>query len=202
MPNSATFAYNAKSRRYKDVASGRYISAQQVRSAVDTIIDAESEKIRGIAQSLVDGQINLAEFQIQTSALLKNLHVSMGIAACGGVNAVSEKDLGYIGSLIKEQYKYLRSMSKQIKNGQQPLDGTLVARSALYTQAARAIFEDVQSRVAESAGCTEEKSILAPADHCSQCVSEAAKGWVAIGTLIPIGSRLCRTNCRCRMLQR
>lgn len=196
---SFQYGYNPRSRRYVDLNSGRFVAASDVRQAVDTVIDAETAKIRGISQPLIDGKINLAEWQLQTSALLKSLHVAMGLAANGGLKNTSNADLGYIGSLLKEQYGYLRQMVVDIKTGKQALDGTLLARSALYTQAARGTFEDVVGRAAQNGGATQEKSLLGIADHCGECVDEAAKGWQPIGSLIPVGQRLCKSNCHCTM---
>ena len=193
------FTYNPGSRRYAERSSGRYVKAETVRAAVDTVIAAETLKIRSVSQSLVDGSINISEWQIQTQALLKNLHVSMGLAANGGLANTSDSDLGYIASQIKEQYKFLRSFAKQIKNGSQPLDGTLVSRAALYTESGRSIYEAVVQRAAKAGGATQEKSILGAADHCDGCVEAASAGWSPIGSLVPIGQRQCLANCHCTM---
>lgn len=199
MPDLSQYTYDPRSRRYRDISTGQFVTAKSVRTAVDTIIDAETVKIRDIAQRLIDGQINLAEWQIQTTALLKTLHVAMGIAANGGLENTSNADLGFIGSLIKKQYEFLRNFARDIKQGTQPLDGTLLARAELYTQSARGTYEDVIARSARNGGSTQEKSILGSADHCGDCVSEAAKGWSPIGSLIPIGQRQCLANCHCSM---
>lgn len=205
MPDVSTVArygYQPRSRRYHDRQTGRFISAKQVRAAVDTVIDTETVKIREIAQKLVDGSINLAEWQIQTASLLKGLHVSMGLAANGGLAQTSPSDLGFIGSRLKAQYEYLRDFALQISKGEQPLNGSLVARAALYSQAARETYSDVVARSAMNGGAQEELSQLAAADHCEDCVGEAAKGWSPIGSLIPIGDRRCMSNCRCSMAYR
>lgn len=199
MPDLTQYTYDPRTRRYRDVTSGQFVTAKAVRGAVDVIIDAETINVRDIAQRLIDGQINLAEWQIQTTALLKTLHVAMGIAANGGLENTSNADLGFIGSLIKKQYEFLRNFAKDIKQGRQALDGTLLARAELYTQSTRATFEDVIARAARNGGSTQERSLLGSADHCSDCVSEAAKGWSPIGSLIPIGQRQCLANCRCSM---
>jgi hypothetical protein len=170
-----------------------------VRQAVDVIIDKEAQNFRGIAQQLIDGTINLAEFQIQMQANVKRLNVAMALAANGGINNTSPGDLGYIAGLMKEQYRFLRDMAKQIKNGAQKLDGTLLARVELYAQAARGTHEKVRERAAKIGGQTEQRSILGVADHCSECVSEAKKGWSPIGSLIPVGERICKANCHCTM---
>ena len=166
---------------------------------MDTVIDAETLKMRELAQSLVDGEIGLSEWQMRSAQLLKALHVAMGLSAAGGLNAISASDMGFLANQIKQQYQYLNKMALQIRKGEQALDGSLVARAALYTQAGREIFYNMIARQAEQAGCTQEKSILGAADHCSGCVGEAAKGWSPIGSLIPIGQRQCLANCHCSM---
>jgi hypothetical protein len=193
------YQYDPRSRRYRNRASGQYLSAKTVRSAVDTVIDAQTVKMRSLAQSLVNREIALSDWQMQSAALLKALHVALGLAANGGLANTSNADLGYIASRIKEQYKYLNKMALQIRKGEQPLDGTLVARAELYTQAGRALYENVVGRAAVNSGATEERSVLGPADHCQDCVGEAAKGWQPIGSLIPIGERQCLANCHCTM---
>jgi hypothetical protein len=199
MAEPSQFVYDPRSRRYRNISSGRFISSNQVRSAVDIIIDKEAQNFRGVAQQLLDGNINLAEFQLQMAANVKRLHVAMALAANGGINNTSPGDLGFIANLIKEQHKFLRGMAKDIKSGKQPLDGTLLARVALYAESARGTHEAVRERAARIGGQTQQKSILGIADHCSECVSEAKKGWSPIGSLIPIGERICKASCHCSM---
>jgi hypothetical protein len=198
----ARYGYDPRNRRYRDRLNGRYVSAQDVRGAVDTVIDTETVKIRSLSQSLVDGKISLAEWQVQMASQLKGLHVALGLAANGGLANTSAADLGYLASLMKKQYQFLRDFALQIRRGEQPLDGTLVARAALYTQAARGTYEDMVGRAAQHGGAHEERSMLGPADHCKGCIAEAAKRWSPIGSLIPIGERQCLANCRCTMQYR
>jgi hypothetical protein len=139
----------------------------------------------------------LATFQIMTGATVKETHVMMAAAAVGGINGLSASDLGYIGNLVKAQYTYLRGMTKDIYSGSQAIDGSLVARVALYTQAARGSYEEMSRREASQAGITEERRILGPADHCQDCVSQARKGWQPAGVLNPIGDSQCMANCHC-----
>ncbi len=197
-----SYTYDPRSRRYRSSTSGQYVTASEIRQAVDVVIDGETVKIRDIAQRLIDGEITLADWQGQVASMLKTLHVAMGVAAVGGFDQASQADYGYMGSLIKKQYQFLGKFAQDIASGKQALDGTLLSRSALYTQSGRTIFEDVVGKTAEDAGCTQERSILGAADHCSDCVDEAAKDWQPIGTLIPIGERICKANCRCSMEQK
>jgi hypothetical protein len=191
------YGYDPRSRKYRDRATGRFISPKEVRRAVDIMIDIETVKARQLAQNLRDGKLSLVEWQIGIASQLKALHVAMGLAANGGLQNTSAASLGFIASLIKMQYQYLRAFVQEVKSGKQPLDGTLLARSALYIQASRGTYEQVVQRAARNGGATQEKSILGLADHCDLCIQEARKEWAPIGTLIPIGQRTCKQNCRC-----
>jgi hypothetical protein len=193
----AQFTYDAKSLRYRNASTGRFISAKEVRSAVDTIIDKEAVAFRGVAQQLIDGKINLAEFQLQMQANVKKLNIAMALAGNGGIANTDQSDLGYIGSLVKKQYQFLQGMAKQIKNGHQKLDSTLLARVELYAQAARDVHEQMRERAAKRAGKTQSRRTLGASDHCQGCLSEAKKGWGPIGHNAPIGSVECKANCRC-----
>jgi hypothetical protein len=54
-------------------------------------------------------------------------------------------------------------------------------------------------------GYDEESNLLAPAEHCEgqgSCVEQTTRGWVPVGSLIPIGGRLCVTNCKCQIRYR
>lgn len=201
-PALSQYGYNPKSRRYINLKTGRFVPANDVRSAVDAVIEVEVVKAQTIGQQLIDGKITLADWQGQMTSNLKTLHVAMGVVANGGFQNTSSADFGFIGSLIKKQYSFLRDFAKQIETGKQLLNGSLLARSALYVQAGRETYENVVGRAAGNGGATQEKSILGIADHCEQCVSEAAKGWVEIGTLIPVGQRLCKSNCHCSLQYR
>lgn len=193
------YTYDPRSRRYRSNSTGQYVTSAELRGAVDTVIDGETVKIRDISQRLIDGDITLADWQSQVASMLKTLHVAMGVAANGGFENCDSADFGYMGSLIKKQYQYLNKFAQDIASGKQALDGTLLSRASLYAQAGRSVFEDVVGRAAENADCTQERSNLGAADHCDDCIGEAAKGWSPINTLIPIGERICKANCRCSM---
>ena len=63
---------------------------------------------------------------------------------------------------------------------------------------------EIKQRGMMEQGKTECRNVLGPADHCegaNSCIEQTAKGWVPIGggAMVPIGSRLCLSNCRCRL---
>jgi hypothetical protein len=196
-PALSQYGYNKAARRYVDLRTGQFVAATAIRQAVDAVIDTETSTVRDLSQQLLNGQLTLAQWQSQMQATLKTLYVAIGVCAGGGFATMSQSDYGYLGSLIKVQYQYLRTFASEIASGKQPLDGSLLARAALYAQAARGIFYAMATELAKEAGCTQERRMLGVADHCAGCVTQAAKGWQPIGSLAPIGATECLSNCRC-----
>lgn len=196
-PPISRFRYDPHTNRYRDTVRGVFVAPQSVRRAIDGMIDTETEKARALSQQLRDGQISLAHWQTEMTGLLKHLHTAMGLAACGGIKNISASDLGALAQHIKGQYTFLSEMAMQIRNGTQPLNGTLISRTALYTQAARCTYSAMVERQSLNVGYTQARNILGIADHCTGCLDATAAGWQPIGTLTPIGERDCLSHCKC-----
>jgi hypothetical protein len=191
------FRYSVEAGRYRDPRTGRFISERIVRSWVDALADNAGERMVGLTRHLQSGALDLADWQVQMAAEIKQLHVAAGLAAHGGRAMASPADHGFIGSQIRAQLAYLRDWSAQIANGAAPLDGRLLARARLYSDAAVTVYEAVRGRDARLRGYQAERWRLAVADHCAGCPTQAGKGWVSIGSLPAIGSQPCRARCRC-----
>jgi hypothetical protein len=198
MPN---FTYDPASRRYRSVGTGQYVTSKQVRAAVDTVIDGYQADVVAVASKLQAGELSLAEWQLQTAQALKALHVATAAAANGGFNNMSQSDYGFVGSLVKKQYAYLRDFAGDIASGKQLVaSSSFLARVKLYAQAARGTYESVATRAAKIGGVLKAKRELGAADSCPGCLGEAKRGWVPIEEVAPIGSQECLTNCRCEII--
>ena len=121
------------------------------------------------------------------------------VGAYGGRDAMTPERWGLVGSLVRQQYAYARRFADDVAAGRQRQNGTMDARARLYGQAGRATYELIRRRESAGAGFGYERNVLHAADHCAQCVAEAGRGWVPIGTLTPVGQRTCRTQCRCTL---
>lgn len=183
--------------RFRDVATGRLIREEPIRHALDTVIDAQAVQMRALTQSLLDGQLSLAAWQSQMMFSLKQVHIVGTTLANGGWAQMDQSTWGWVGQRIRTQYAFLRDFAADLAAGRQPLNGTAVARSALYAQAGRATHREAQRRAAKQRDLERERRILGAADHCRSCLSEAARGWQPLGSLRAIGDSECRSACRC-----
>lgn len=197
-----SFSWSEESRRYRDLKTGRYLPGSTIRNAVDVVVSGTGDYLRDLTSQLRDGSISIPQWQQAMQQEIKSLHLATAAASRGGWAAMSQSDFGWTGQRLRGQYAYLRGFATDIASGAQPLNGTLEARAALYAEAARTTAREMEYRMAVDAGAGSEINRLGVADHCSDCVSASARGWVEVGTLSPPGTRQCKSRCHCRIQTR
>lgn len=196
------YQWNPRAGRYRDPNTGRFISRDDVRRALDRIIDASRDRVRKATEDLRRGEMNAGDWDALMRKEIKRTHLAGEALLRGGWKQLTPADFGRVGSAVRKQYKHLGGMIDDIRSGKQRTDGTLVNRATLYPASARVQFHEHQTDMLDELGYTEERNVLANAEHCNGCVDASALGWVKIGTLPPIGTRDCRGNDRCSMRYR
>jgi hypothetical protein len=166
------------------------------------VLGVEAQQMRDLTQALLDGHLALSAWEVQAMASIKSSHLLGASLAMGGWNNMTPADFGWVGQRIRSQYAYLRDFANQLANGKQALNGTVLARTEMYAQAARQTHRAAQQRLAQQRGMEQERNQLGAADHCSGCLTETARGWQPIGTLVPCGSRNCLSRCHCSLQYR
>jgi hypothetical protein len=203
MPKPLNLAWVENANRYRDQATGRFVSRKVVVRELNKVVLQSGDTMKGITQSLVDGNISLPEWQSAMEKEIKIINRMTGAAARGGFDQMSQSDWGHVGAETKRQYKFLRDFAADIASGKQPLNGRAVQRAGLYGEAGRGTYQEVTRRQAKKKGFTEERRVLGPTEHCQPssskpgCAELAAKGWQPIGTLPRIGAATCVTHCAC-----
>lgn len=193
------YLFDEVAGRYRDASTGRFVAASTVRGALDNAIDASAEAMRQASERLRSGALSLDQWFDTMTREIKNVHLSSAALAKGGFAQMTQADYGSAGGIVRREYGFLRRFGEQIASGEQPLDGRFLQRAEQYVKAGRETYHRTERREKEKRGFTEERSILNPADHCDECVAEAARGWVSIGAIVPIGNRICRSNCKCEI---
>lgn len=183
-------------RRYRD-SQGRFVSQFTVLRELERFRLGVSAEMRELSTRLQNREVSLVEWSLGMRDLIKKSHIVHAVAALGGLNQLSASELGRIGNRIKQQYRYLNRFIGQIESGEQVLGPGFLARTALYAEAANTTYHAMIGRMMEAAGRTLARRVLGVAEHCPGCLIEAAKGWMPISQVAPIGSQQCRVRCRC-----
>jgi hypothetical protein len=190
------YAWDADAKRYRG-AGGRFVSRRAVRAALDVTLENSGKRMNALADQLRKGEINLDTWLREMRGTVKAVHLYSTAAAKGGWDQLTKKDFGRVGRILRDQYTYLDRFAADIEAGL-PLDGRFTTRVRMYMQSGRRTYYDAADRlVDEIGGFDRERSVLHPADHCDECVAQAALGWQPRGAMIPIGERICKSNCRC-----
>lgn len=156
------------------------------------------------ARPLVAGASSLVSW---LTGFRRQLTVGHGAAAllAHGTATPTPGILAGAARWVAKQWGYAGKFAGQIATGAHVLGKATLNRAASYADMAWTQFMAVQLEVAVMQGKTQARRILGYADHCRDsakhgthgCVELAAKGWVDINTVVPIGQATCRSMCHC-----
>lgn len=194
--NRTGYTWSERAQQYRG-SDGRFVPRDLVRQALDSVVQASSQEVRRLSESLQTGRLSVADWQVQMAREIKTLHLAAAASARGGWAQMAPSDLGWTGQRIRADYAYLREFAREVASGRQPPDGRLLNRADLYAQSARVTARRMETRLALRTGPAQARRRLAAADHCATCLSEAARGWQPAGTLRAIGDTQCRVRDRC-----
>lgn len=189
--------WDASAGRFRR-GDGRFIPMSVVRAELDKALRISQNRMRALGDDLRAGRVSLDAWRLGMKAEIKSAHLMSSALARGGWDQLDPASFGRVGQIIRTEYQHLESWVSQIKSGW-VLDGRLAARSALYVKDARETFHQAQREEMLKRGVDLELNVLSAVESCAQCIAEAAKGWVPVGTLSAPGSRTCLGNCRCHI---
>lgn len=197
MPNTPQYTWDPKLKRYRSAETGKLVSEQLVRAALDQAVLTANKDIAALTAQLVKGKLSLAEWQAQMAVQLKTYHTAAGLAANGGIANMTPELWGALGAKLRKQYQYLQQMALDLERGKTPLTAYAVQRAELYTEAMRGTYESMRRANKRGGDYAQERRVLGAADHCDCCLAQADMGWQDIGTLLEIGDCDCGSRCHC-----
>ncbi|HYW90328.1 MAG TPA: hypothetical protein VFB50_21330, partial [Chloroflexota bacterium] len=119
------FLWSEQAQRYRDQASGRFVSSGSVNGAVDQVVDAAGLRMRDLSAQLQVGDISLADWQSRMATEMKLLHTGAAAVGRGGWAQMTQADWGWTGQRLRVQYGFLRNFAHDVATGKQPMDGRL-----------------------------------------------------------------------------
>jgi hypothetical protein len=202
---------------------GDVIPGTDVRqAALNAIAKAQREMLRETTV-MEFGAKEIEDWFIDMAARVKRLHVALAIVGAGGrlqmppaqlvrtIEAIPA-DLAQVITLadsIAFHIGKLYRFAVDVETARHLADTTnaIETRVGLYGASAYGGFEMLRRVSAIANGFTFEENVLADAEHCQaepgelpeDCPTQTAKGIVRIGTLVPVGRRLCAMHCLCRL---
>lgn len=197
---SLGFTFDARTGRYRNVRTGRFIPRREVQRALEQVIAKSAQRITTLGAQLRNGTITVGDWETAMRAEVKTSHLVSTMVAKGGRVQLDAGDLAAVSDRVQKEFTYLRRFADQIASGEAALDGRFARRSEMYAKAARGTFHEVGREEEQARGFTYERNVIHPGDSCTGCLAATALGKVPIGALVPIGQRDCKSNCRCEIV--
>lgn len=197
------FTWAPAAGRFREAASGRFVTDAAMLEHVDTVIQAGQARIGALADRLVAGDLSPAAWQAQTARVLSDLHLTSTSLASGGWAQMDQDAQRWAAERLQGELGHLRDLAAGYEQGTVSA-AQLQARAAMYGDAASGTFHAARQRERADAGIEEAKRVLGGSvAHCSDCVSHAAAGWRPIAEVPPPGTACqCVSRCKCRLLFR
>jgi hypothetical protein len=197
-----TYTWSEAQQRYRDDATGRFVSSSTVRADIDRMLDDASHRTADLTRLLQDGRLSLRDWQTTMAQEIKDVHTANAVLARGGWDNMTARDWGRVGHLVRDEYERLGRWAVDLQEGRAPLDGRAIVRAEMYTQAGRSSYEEIKRYAARDAGLLWEYNQLEPtAQHCEGCLDAAAMGVQPVGVIPAVGSRDCGANDKCELIQ-
>lgn len=165
----AEWEWDAKSRRYRNVDTGRYLSASSSIDLRDDVVNRLKSEADALARRLASEEIAVQDWE---SAMQRNIREVNGVQWAfgrGGRYAMGTEDRAALADLIRGQYDYLRAFAEQIAAGTLS-EAQIAARARLYYQSSTQAYEQ----------------------------GHAAAWNVSLPHYPADGSTVCKSACRCR----
>lgn len=193
---SPTILWDTLVGRYRFRASGRFVPRKAIREAIEDSLANLERRTDSIQADYRAGRISLDVFREEMRDTIKFSQMAAQELAKGGRAQMTPADYGRAGQQIRVQYAYLDGWVADLAGGA-PADAKMEGRAHQYLRAARTAFIAAETETFQGRGFDQIRTILHDAEHCAECIAEAARGFVPIGEHTPIGSRVCRSNDAC-----
>jgi hypothetical protein len=195
MPFQLRYYWDAGIRRFRD-SRGRLVAARAVRSALFVARQRAAVDARQLLESYYDRRLAFADWLSEMQALLRDVHLYHAAVANGGFPSMTQAQYAATAQELNRQFAYLQRLGSLIRVNAISRAQAL-ARIELFARSGLITFTLATEQQQREIGRTRERNRLGIGEHCSDCLSQSARGFVQIGALIPVGRRRCRGNCQC-----
>jgi hypothetical protein len=215
------FLWDAKRGRFISTKTGRVIRADTLRRWVIEAAEKSEKRLASLAEDLTAAQITRGEiaagtvapveaarrlaagpvaereFQMAMQKEIAKAESAMVASAVGGLKAMNPPHWQKVAIQIRQQQTALVGFGRDIVTSRlSPAE--IIARAELYARSIYATHMNEMTDFKRGMGAQFARRILHQgAIHCEDCPPLAAKGWVPIEELVPIGDTPCIVNCRC-----
>jgi hypothetical protein len=193
----AAMKWDKQLRTYRDKA-GKALTQEQVRDVVKEAVKHAQDRLTDLTQEMVNGNVSVRDWPERMRDELQTGHAAMLRLAFGGQSKTVQANI--LAEVLKLQWSYLDNFIEQVR-AKSITAPQMVSRAGLYGSALYSTYENGVTVREAAAGMKYVQWVLDDGTlHCEgdgSCPQQVKRGRVLIKNSPPIGSRICRVNCRC-----
>lgn len=159
------------SKRYRNVATGRYMSANQMLGLRDQFTDAMKGKTDSLVARVANGDLTAQQWSLEMRKTIKQSYIDQYTLARGGRQNMTQRDWGIVGNMTRRQYEFLEGLERDIRDGKLSV-AQAQARARMYIESSTQAYER---------GMTEGRGIprlpAYPGDGQTQCRANCRCHW-------------------------
>lgn len=205
---ASPWQFDDASKRYRNTATGRYMSAKQMLGLRDQFTDAMKGRTDGLVSRVAGGDLTAQQWSLEMRKTIKQSYIDQYVLARGGRQNMTQRDWGIVGNMTRRQYEYLQGFERDLRDGKLS-EGQAQVRARLYIESSTQAYErgiseglgmprlpaypgDGQTQCRTNCRChwqIEDMGdewactwTLGAAEHCDDCIANAAR-WAPL--LVP-----------------
>jgi len=192
------YGYSAKTGRYVDLATGRFVNTEELRDLVAEEMTKFFRGTDGLGLGLQNGTVSSDEFQVEMSNAIRISNSAMFALGRGGLRAMTPDDFAGLENHLSSELGYLDEFMAAISRGELS-PRQIQARVNLYAEAPWEAYAQGEYLNNKAVGFEEMRRIAVDdGGTCGDCHDYAAQGWQPLGKLpMPGKGSVCGRRCRC-----
>lgn len=163
------WVYEANTRRYRNTDTGRFVGAEGMQELRGDFAQAQRAQVVDHARALSAGEVDAAAWEAKMRDTVRTTYVDQYVAGHGGRGSMTPSDWGKVGSMTREQYKYLGAFAGQVEGMS---EAQIAARAQLYVASSNQAYE-----VGVQRGMGMPDLPAQPGDGDSECMSNCHCHW-------------------------
>lgn len=186
------------------IVNGKAIPLKEIQKELGRIELKIAATIISYNNKLWNHEWTVTKWRAEMDKLIQDNHILLGALAVGGIVAAA-KDATVLRRIDRDT-KALGNFKTAIKTKSIPSLPMIQSRGRTYIRSLYVTYHLLNQRIHIAAGYKWAKRILTPSEHChtkndlAGCYETAARSWILIRDMPPIGTLVCRQFCKCYII--
>lgn len=200
-----SWVYDETTHRYRDTATGRYLSPSTMVSLRDDAIERSRASVRALAESVASGDLSVQDWLVEMRDQVQTVTRLQYLFGRGGRHAARSSDRAVMATLVDDQWAFLQGFAEAVQAGRLSAN-QIRARAGLYLDSSVHAYE--RGRAASRIGLElpaypgDGSTACRARCRCTWVIQETPTAWICRWTLDQVAEHCADCTTRARTYRR